>query len=247
MTRVQAGKPTKSAKAAVDDAAPRKRGSGVSKVYDVLRNEILDLKLAPGEPIDEVQLARRFAMSRTPVREALVRLAGDGLVENLPNRSTIVAPIDFLNLSNFFDALTLLYRLTTRLAAARCTPEDLSPLRARQKEFAEAVEARDSVAMILSNRNFHVEIARIGGNPYFTDLFTKVLDEGRRLLRLYYSSYNDTLPVQYVEEHEDIILALAANDMDRAEQLALAHADQIVNQIRSFIAADRRVIGTMSL
>ena len=229
------------------ETAPRKRGSGVAQVYDVLRNEILDLKLAPGAPVDEAQLARRFDMSRTPIREALVRLAGDGLVENLPNRSTIVAPIDFFNLPNFFDALTLLYRLTTRQAAAKCGERDLVAVRAHQKEFVRAVRSRDSVGMILANRNFHVEIAKIGGNPYFIELLTKVLDEGRRILRLYYSSYNDALPDQYVQEHEDIISALLANDTDKADALALAHADQIVVQIQNFIAADRRIVRRMTL
>ena len=184
-------------------------------------------------------------MSRTPIREALVRLTADGLVENLPNRSTIVAPIDFFNLPNFFDALTLLYRLTTRQAAARCT-EDLPPV-GLSKEFVRAVRARDSVGMILANRNFHVEIARIGGNPYFIEMFTRVLDEGRRILRLYYSSYDDTLPARYVEEHDDIIAALLANDEEKADELALAHADQIVIQIQNFIAADRRVVGRVAL
>lgn len=231
----------------MSEAAPRKRGSGVAQVYDVLRNEILDLKLAPGAPVDEAQLARRFDMSRTPIREALVRLTADGLVENLPNRSTIVAPIDFFNLPNFFDALTLLYRLTTRQAAARCTEKDLPPVRAHQKEFVRAVRARDSVGMILANRNFHVEIARIGGNPYFIEMFTRVLDEGRRILRLYYSSHDDTLPARYVEEHDDIIAALLANDVEKADELALAHADQIVIQIQNFIAADRRVVGRVAL
>ena len=95
----------------------RKRGSGVKLVYDLLRDEILSLTLPPGSPIDEVQLAERFSMSRTPIREALVRLAGEGLVDTLPNRSTIVSNIDFLNLHTFFDAITLMYRVTTRLAA----------------------------------------------------------------------------------------------------------------------------------
>ena len=54
----------------------RKRGSGVKHVYDVLRDEIIGLELAPGSPIDEIQLAERFVMSRTPIREALVKLAG---------------------------------------------------------------------------------------------------------------------------------------------------------------------------
>src|SRR5690606_37373459 len=104
----------------------RKRGSGAQLVYDILRNEILDLALVPGSPIDENQLAERLALSRTPIREALVRLAGEGLVTQLPNRSTVVASIDFLNLHTFFDALALMYRVTTRLAGEHHVAEDLN-------------------------------------------------------------------------------------------------------------------------
>ena len=121
-------------KATKNKAAPapeRKRGSGVKFVYDLLRNEILDLVLPPGSPIDEVQLAERFSMSRTPIREALVRLAGEGLIDTLPNRSTMVANLDFLNMSPFFDALTLMYRVTTRLAAQFHDAGDLQAIRAR--------------------------------------------------------------------------------------------------------------------
>jgi DNA-binding GntR family transcriptional regulator len=64
-------------------------------------------------------------MSRTPIREALVRLAGEGLVTTLPNRSTVVSKINFLTLHTFFDALTLMFRVTTRLAAEYHTPQDL--------------------------------------------------------------------------------------------------------------------------
>ncbi len=76
-------------------APPRTRGRGVQTVYEALRRAIVDLRLEPGSPLDEVTLAERFDMSRTPVREALVRLAAEGLVTQLPNRNTIVAPIDF--------------------------------------------------------------------------------------------------------------------------------------------------------
>ena len=67
-------------------AAPteRRRGEGAKFVYEILRDEIIDLTLPPGSPIDEIQLAERLSMSRTPIREALVRLAGDGLVTTLP-------------------------------------------------------------------------------------------------------------------------------------------------------------------
>lgn len=222
------------------EAGPRRRGSGVQFVYGVLRDEILDLVLPPGSPIDEVQLAERLEMSRTPVREALVRLAADGLVTTLPNRSTIVAPIDFLNLHNFFDAITLMYRVTTRKAAEAHRAADLEVIRARQAEFAATVERQDALAMIASNRDFHVAIAEAGHNPYYTGLFTRLLDDGRRLLRLYYLSFDDRLPQRYVVEHDDMIAAIAARDVAACDRLATAHADQIVAQIRQLIAADRR-------
>ncbi len=154
----------------------RKRGEGVKFVYDILRDDILDLVLPPGSPIDEVQLAERLSMSRTPIREALVRLAAEGLVTTLPNRSTVVSNIDFLNLHTFFDAMTLMYRVTTRLAAQFRTDADLTAIRARQADFARAVETHDALAMIATNRDFHAEIAEVGRNPYYTGLFCRLLD-----------------------------------------------------------------------
>ena len=221
-------------------ANDRKRGSGVKHVYDVLRDEIIDLHLAPGSPIDEIMLAERFAMSRTPIREALVRLASEGLVTTLPNRSTLVSNIDFLNLQSFFDALSLMYRVTTRLAAQHHQPADLDLIRAHQADFAKAVAQQDALAMIATNRAFHASISEAGRNSYFDSLFKRLLDEGRRILRLYYSSFDDKLPQEYVREHEDMITAIAARDVGTADRLASIHADQIVRQIQHMIAQDRR-------
>ena len=139
----------------------RKRGSGVKMVYELLRDEILDLVLPPGSPIDEVQLAERFKMSRTPIREALVRLSGEGLIDTLPNRSTMVANIDFLNMHTFFDALVLMYRVTTRLAAQYHRPEDLKAIRAEQARFTAAAEAQDALAMIATNAALHLSLIHI--------------------------------------------------------------------------------------
>jgi DNA-binding GntR family transcriptional regulator len=224
-----------------------KRGYGVSTVYETLRNEIIELKLAPGSPVDEQQLSDRFALSRTPIREALVRLAAEGLITTLTNRTTIVSNIDFLGLGEFFDALTLMYRVTTRLAAANHRASDIDVIRALQMQFQTAVEARDVLGMIATNRDFHVAIAEAGRNRYYTDLFTRLLDQGRRILRLYYSSFNDVLPRQYVGEHEDMIKAIINRDINGADALAAAHADQIVGQIRSYITADNRQTAQLPL
>lgn len=229
------------------DHPPLKRGSGVTHVYETLRNEIIELKLTPGSPIDEVQLSERFSLSRTPIREALVRLAAEGLITTLTNRATIVSNIDFLNLGDFFDSLTLMYRVTARLAAQNHRPEHIAEIQAFQDAFARTVSKQDALGMIATNRDFHVAIAKSGGNRYYIELFIRLLDEGRRILRLYYSSFNDTLPQQYVSEHEDIIAAIVARDIARADELARLHADQIVSQIQSYISADTRPNASLSL
>lgn len=231
---------------APDGAKPR-RGSGVATVYGVLKKEILELTIAPGSPVDEVALTERFGMSRTPIREALVKLAGEGLVVTLPNRGTVVAPIEILELPQFFDALTLMYRVTTRLAAANRTGGDLASIRALQAGYADAVAQRDVAAMIEVNRDFHAAIAHAGRNGYYAELFERLLDEGRRLLRFYYSSFDDDLPRAYLDEHEEMVAAIEARDVARSDRVAKAHADQIVRQIQAYIAHDRRVNAELSL
>jgi len=226
----------------MDNTPPfeRKRGSGVKMVYDLLRDDILDLVLPPGSPVDEVQLAERFAISRTPVREALARLAAEGLIDTLPNRSSMVAQIDFVNLHTFFDAITLMYRVTTRAAAQNWRAGDLDLIRAHQADYVVAFAAHDALAMISTNRDFHAAIAEAGRNPYYLALFLRLLDEGRRILRLYYRSFDDSPPESVVAEHEAMIDAIAARDVAQADVLAKAHADQIVGQIQRLMARDQR-------
>ncbi len=224
-----------------DDPQERKRGTGARFVYDTLREEILNLALQPGTPIDEISLADRLSMSRTPIREALVRLASDGLVTLLPNRSTVVSQIDFPNLHHFFDALTLMYRVTTRLAAQFHEDSDLVEILALQEAFAKTVLAGDTNGMIELNRDFHVAIAEAGRNPYYIQLFSRLLDEGRRILRLYYyPTFEPRLPHPYIQEHEAIIAAIAARDIEACDRLAKEHADKIVKQIQEMMGRDLR-------
>ncbi len=223
------------------DVVERRRGSGVKLVYDILRDEILDLKLAPGSSVDEVLLAERFQMSRTPIREALVRLAGEGLIETLPNRSTLVSNIDLLNLNTYFDALVLMYRVTTRLAAQNHKPGDLVAIRELHSQYAATVEARDLRDMIAVNAAFHSAIAEAGRNPYFTGLFRRLLDEGRRILRLYYNSYDEQFPQRFVDEHAEIIAAIEARDLDLADHLGKVHGEQIVEQVQRMFVRNQKL------
>jgi DNA-binding GntR family transcriptional regulator len=225
-----------------EDQQERKRGTGARYVYETLREEILNLTLQPGEPIDEIGLADRLSMSRTPIREALVRLAAEGLVTLLPNRSTVVSQIDFPNLHHYFDALTLMYRTTTRLAAQFHDATDLQRIRKQQDAFSRTVLSGNTEGMIQLNRDFHVTIAEAGRNPYYLQLFARLLDEGRRIVRLYYyPTFEPRLPHPYIQEHDAIIDAIAARDIERCDRLAKEHADKIIEQIQQMMARDLRI------
>ncbi|MDR3372945.1 MAG: GntR family transcriptional regulator [Ancalomicrobiaceae bacterium] len=215
---------------------PAPRGSGPIKIYQTLKAEILDMTLPPSASLDETGLSQRFNMSRTPVREALARLVQEGLATTLPNRNTIVSALDFGRVPQYLDALTLMYRVTGRLAAERRHPRDLVAMRALQVKFVAAVEARDVVAMLTSNRDFHFAIAVAGRNSYYQDLTGRLLDEGLRLLRLYYRTFDDQLPSEYAGEHDAIIAAIEAGDAAESDRLACAHASQIVRQLQRFLA-----------
>ena len=220
------------------DPAAGPRLSGVERVYRALRREVLTLVLAPSQPLDEKTLSARFGVSRTPVREALVRLAADGLAISLPNRGTIVAPLDLTRVTSYFDALTLMQRLVTRLAARHHRTDELPRIETLQAAFADAVGRSDVLAMIEVNREFHLAIAETARNPYHSEFYGRLLDEGRRMLRLYYASFDDRLPGRYVHEHDALLQAVRARDEELAERLARQHAEQVAEQIRSLIGAD---------
>lgn len=217
----------------MDRSASSRRPSGVQRAYDTLRQEILTLLLPPSTPLDESVLAARFGLSRTPIREALVRLTGDGLVMALPNRGAIVAPLDLTHTHAYFDALTLIQRATAVLAARRHRADELPPIEALQADFDHAVSTGSVLPMIELNREFHVALARTGRNDYYVDFYARLLDEGRRMLRLYFASFHDTLPQEFVQEHVDLLEAVRARDEVRAEAVARAHAQQVQRQIQS--------------
>lgn len=200
------------------DGVARPRGSGAATVYDALKREILSLDLAPGAVLDEAELGRRFGVSRSPIREALIRLAGDRLVLSHPNRPTAVAPIDLFALTGHLDAVQLIYRVTCRLAAARCSPRDAAALNDLQDVHDAATRKGDLVAIVQANRAFHAEIARIAGNVHYLTWQAGLLEEGERYMHLCIRQLGwpgeDTLG----GGHRAIIAAIADGDGPGAER-----------------------------
>lgn len=209
------------------DTSERTRGYGAILVFEKLRDDILSLDLRPGQLIDEANLAERFRVSRSPVREALVRLASEGLVQTVPNKGTVVTPLNLDEFPAYVDALDLIQRAVFRLAARFRTDEDLVAIRAANDEFRRRVTANDALGMIRQNAKLHLAMATAGRNRILTDTYRRILDEGRRTLRLYFRSYGDTLPESLCDAHDAQIAAIADKNEALAERLAREHADEV--------------------
>jgi DNA-binding GntR family transcriptional regulator len=214
----------------------RGRGSGWRHVYDTLRTEILALTLKPGQLLDETSLAERFKMSRSPVREALIRLAIEELVVTLPNRSTIVAPVELANFPKYVDALDVAQRFNSRLAAQLRTDADLEVMAIRQRAFEAAVKSGNHLAMSETNKAFHMAIAHAGGNPHFIAFYDKLLDQGRRMLHLHFQ-YLERTHSGYLltDEHGEMLAAIKAQDVERADKLAHDHTRQFRDSFIDFM------------
>ena len=219
-----------------DPEVRRAKGAGWKSVYSTLRTEIIDLVLPPGQLLDETMLAERFGLSRSPVREALIRLGGDDLVVTLPNRSTIVAPIDVIAFPKYVEALDIAQRINTRLAAELRSEMDLKVIARRQKEFEAAVKTEKHLAMSEANKQFHLAIAQAGRNPYLAAFYEKLLNQGQRMLHLHFD-YLKRTPDRYLltDEHQQMLEAIRSRDVQRADELAHAHTRQFRDNFIGFL------------
>lgn len=212
------------------------KGQGWKFVYDTLRTEILALTLAPGQLLDETTLAERFDLSRSPIREALIRLSVEDLVVTLPNRSTIVAPIEIENFPKYVDALDIAQRMNCRLAAELRTEADLKIMASRQKKFQATIKTGNHLAMSEANKDFHMAIAHAGRNPYFISFYEKLLDQGRRMLHLHFEFLERTHDGYLLtDEHDAMLDAIQARDVERADRLAHDHTRQFRDSFIAFM------------
>lgn len=233
-----AGRPAKRP-AVKRPAAKRGRGFGAAFVYDSLRDDILKLQLQPGTLLDETELAARFGVSRSPVREALIRLAGEGLVKTLRNRSSIVAPFDVSTVQSHLTATLLMYCTTARLAAANRTAEQLEQLQRMLEEHRSQMKRADMNTIVSNNRAFHVAIAQASGNAFFTAWTAAVLDQGQRLMGMYLEDVGGKRSDAMLDEHVAIVEAIAAADTAAAEKAARDDALILFEQLQRHLFKDQ--------
>lgn len=208
----------------------RPRGTRASsQIYSDLRAELVSLARRPGEIISESQIATDYGVSRTPVREAILKLADEGLVEIFPQSGIFVSRIPIAALPEAIIIRKALEETTARMAAERVTSSQLLNLHAILERQREADTARDREAFHQADELFHAAIAGIAGYPGIWSLIQQVKVHVDRYRRL-------TLPqagrmTEVIAEHEPILAAIEARHPNAAQLAMARHLDRLLGDI----------------
>ena len=195
--------------------------SRVQRVRDVLEEDIVNGRMAPGDQVHLEALVQRFGVSRTPVREALQQLEASGLVVVVPKRGTYVARVGMPELIQMFEVMAELEALCASLAARRVQPPALGEIMAAHAACEREAGSLDANAYYYANELFHQLIYQACGNPFLvqqTTMLKNRLKPYRRLQLRLRNRINQSL-----EEHRQIVSALQQGDSDTAARVARDH------------------------
>jgi len=207
----------------------RTKASGSDQAHMLLRRRILRLDLKPGTELDEVTLSHSLGVSRTPIREALIRLSSEGLVTLQRGRGARVTPLDLTAFRSFFEGLDILQRAITRLAALRRTPADLKTIKVHLLAFEKGAKSFDSEVMNDANYEFHTAIGNAARSWYLANAYSRILAEVQRVSYLCFSDINkDDRSLQKhlaetMRDHRLMFEAIEKQDPDAAEIIAREH------------------------
>jgi DNA-binding GntR family transcriptional regulator len=195
-------------------------------VYSQLRQEIISCALQPGAELREAELADRFRVSTSPVRDALLRLEADGLVVVFPRKGYRVAPISLRDASDLFDLRAIIEEAGARQAAKRAADAELAAL----DLFRHFDEDSDEVEFVSYNRDFHCAVLALSGNRRLLELGRDVIDEFDRLIIVSLAVIGHDRP-RLVREHCAIIDALQERDGRRAAKLLAEHVTRAKKRV----------------
>ena len=186
-------------------------------VYSRLRDAIVDGTLAPGEQLRDVELAAWLGVSRTPVREALLRLADAGLVVAQPGRSTTVSSLDMRAIRDARDVVAAMHELAVREAVGSLTKADLKAMRDANRRFRTALEEKDLEAALRADDELHGVLVAVAANRALTAVLDQYTPVVRRAERLRFASREGRASLA---RHEELIRLCAAGDADAAATVA---------------------------
>ncbi|MEA2733004.1 MAG: hypothetical protein QOD93_6872 [Acetobacteraceae bacterium] len=201
------------------------------KAYRALEEEIVTLRIPPGAVVSEAILSRRLGVGRTPVREALQRLAREWLVVIMPRRGIVVSEIDPIRQLRVLEARREIERFLSRSAANRATDVQRVQFREIAAGMDEAAARADDIAFMRLDREFNLLVLDSAGNEFAAAAMSQMNGLSRRFWYVHYKQVAD-LPLA-ARLHADIARAVADGDQDAAGQ----GSDALVGYIQAFARA----------
>jgi len=195
--------------------------AAIDRALSTLRGRILAGELAAGERLGEVELASELGMSRTPVRQALLRLAGEGLVEVQANRGARVIVRSERELEEVFELRARLEGLAARQAADRATEADLDRLEQLAETLAGHARRRDLAMVMTLNGEFHRALIDIVASATLASSVASLLHAS--VMARTQESFDEAAMARSVNHHIEIVAALRARDGDWAESVMHSH------------------------
>lgn len=186
------------------------------EAYLQLRNWILDGTLPPGAQLRDKELALQLGVSRTPIREALLRLEDEGLVKTTPNRSTRVSSIDFHNAFHLYSIVWTLERLALSQAFGSLTAVHIQQMSAANERFLENMKSKNRLAALEADSDFHTVYIKLSQNQEIEKIISEIKTKLKRL-DLYYFDKIKNATLSY-DEHQKIIDALLQRDLAGAQE-----------------------------
>lgn len=215
-----------------------------------LRNRILSQDIAPGSDLDEARLSEEYGISRTPLREVLHRLAGDGYVRLEENRGAKVASMDVSALRVFFQTAPLIYSSIARQAAENRTSAQIAELKQMQRQFVQAIQNGRAEQVALLNHAFHQQIGEMAQNPYLLAALKRMLIDHTRFSQTFFrpqTSADADRITKAIAQHDAMISAIEAQEPPLAIDLTLQHWDLSRNQIEKYVRPDPLPLDVISM
>jgi DNA-binding GntR family transcriptional regulator len=203
------------------------------RAYEELRDRIVTLEIPPGAPIDEVMLGEEFEMGRTPVREAIKRLALENLVVVFPRRGTFASEINITDLAHVADVRAQLEAHAAFRAAQRITDAQREELEDLLDELKHSRGSDDLETLMALDARVHRFIYRCAGNPYLEQTLDRYFNLSLRIWHLVL----DRLPHLFarVHEHAELLHAIDDGDAKRARRIISDHITTFEREIRGVL------------
>ena len=218
-------------------STPKKTGK--ASLYETLKRKILTLELAPDHDLDEARLGKEYGISRTPVRDVLRQLAGEGYVIIRENRGARVIPMSLETLREYFLLAPIIYEAVGRLAVHNATAAQLADLKGCQERFRRAVAAHDAEAMNLENKRFHGIIGEMANSSYLMPSYERLEIDHARIGATFFRPKDARMKANLAQAclHHDLFIdAIAKRDEAAMVRLSSEHHAMTRSNMELYVA-----------